>query len=256
MHHKSTNNSGTQETSEAATSSGNSEMLERLSLQERLIEAIAHDVRSPLISMKAMKESMENGMLREIPSLWSENFSELDELLERIDSILESTAVLHLDEQTYPLQVIAASDFLYPTPIYLSRLAAARQVSLALELEEDVLVLANQRLMRLVMRILNDALTKLVSANNTITTKLSLSSNVAYLCISCTGLQICDELVSWVSRGQLPPDDIGLGFTLHLAWHFMRYLGGSLSVEHDETGVLVQLELPRFISDERSNYIP
>ncbi|WP_319757037.1 hypothetical protein [uncultured Sphaerochaeta sp.] len=241
------------EASSSSAEKSYQDLLERSTLQQGLLEAIAHDLRSPLVSISAMRELFASGVAEKSPELWERSEAELDFVFEWFDTLLGNIAVLHLEEATYPLNVIDASSVIQSAPAYLERYAEARSITFYTSIDENALVRANEHLLAQVLKCIWECLLKGAAPEGNIVTKLFIEPSYAHYQITCDSLCIPRNVIDQLHRGDLFPSSQRFYFYLSLARKIVYYQRGSLSVEEGDGGTLmISILIPRFLSEERS----
>jgi signal transduction histidine kinase len=126
--------------------------------RRHLVAWISHDLRSPLVRMKAAAESIEDGVTTDLPRFTTQIRSDVDQLTEMVDDLFDLSRIqsgtLRLNPQT-----LAIGDLISDTVASLELLAEKHGIALTASHIEPVYVHVDERLMsRVFTNILSNAI--------------------------------------------------------------------------------------------------
>jgi signal transduction histidine kinase len=219
------------------------------SMRRDLITTVSHDLRTPLASLRAMVEAIDDGVVADPPSLQRyahEMRRSVRQLSEMVDDLFELT---QLDAGAIEAETQRAS---------LPEIVSSAMASIELQAEEKGLhlvsalddvegVTCSPRVARVLQNLLVNAV-RHTPADGTVRLEASRRGDLLQLAVQDTGEGIAaedlDRIFDPFFRGDPARSGPGAGLGLALAKRIVEALGGHISAETTGPGARFALELP------------
>ncbi|MCB0497288.1 MAG: tetratricopeptide repeat-containing sensor histidine kinase [Cyclobacteriaceae bacterium] len=236
------------------------EELERLnSTKDRFFSIISHDLRGPVNAFKGLssilKLDLEEGKLDEIPAIVERIETSASQLSFLLNNLLD-WAVNQQGQFPFMPEKIELLKLIKDVSAVSQNMADSKEISLNVEIDKDITVLADRNSVRAIVRnLVNNAL-KFTKNGGSITIAASGSDGKALISISDSGIGIPPEKMKSLfqlnggkstvgTRGEK-----GLGLGLRLVYEFAQMNNGIVSVESREgLGTTFKVLLPLYSSD-------
>ncbi len=221
-----------------------------------VIEVLSHDLRSPLVMMKHLRQLMGTGGLRENQELLDKGGDELDGLIERADSLLGNLEAL-AGKHDYVIEDISLASVFRSLDDSIRRSAAKKGVICDLHLDRDVWVASHTGMLRSVLKnVIENGIAYSVPQE---TVEVSVHENTKQVTIEVGNRASVDEEVMrafqegrWGVTRKGTAGESGPGLGLLAGRRFMQWMNGDLSISTDEThGTRVTLTLNRSAEKEK-----
>jgi signal transduction histidine kinase len=207
-------------------------------MRRDLITAVSHDLRTPLASLRAMVEAIDEGVVEDLPSLkryLREMRASIDALVELVNDLFE---FVQIDTDT----IRSSSERARLEDIVGSALAAcamqAHQAGVDVNLRLDGVVGegCSPRLMRVVQNLLQNAI-RHTPPDGTVTIEARRSGEALELVVADTGegipSQHLDRIFEPFFKGDEARSSSGSGLGLALAKRIVEAMGGRIEVESE-----------------------
>ncbi|MEX0647259.1 MAG: tetratricopeptide repeat-containing sensor histidine kinase [Balneolaceae bacterium] len=220
--------------------------------KDKLFAIIAHDLRSPLISMHGILYLIKNSALskeeikklaQELEATVQENMDAMEDLLAWAKEQLSGVSVEIDEVNVYELteEVFSRQSFI----------AAKKGIALKSNIAENQYVLADRNALELVLRNLVNNGIKFSNSRGLIRVESKTNGQMISIMVKDTGIGIPAEAAdkifdskSWTRKGT--GNEKGTGFGLSLAKEFMKKMNGSIRFESREgKGTTFFIELPK-----------
>lgn len=218
--------------------------------RRRLVASISHDLRSPLARLRAISESIEDGVTVDLDKYLGRIRSDTERLSEMVDDLFELSRIQEDMLRLTPRHV-ALGDLVSDAVAALDMVAADRPATLAATTIEPVVVSVDERAMT---RVLNNLLVNAIRcspANSTVSVSVRAADGGAAVSVvdECGGIPQEDiPLVfdtGW--RGQTERDtggDQGAGLGLAIVHGIVQAHQGRVSVRNVPGGCCFDVWLP------------
>ncbi len=223
--------------------------------KDKMLSIIAHDVRSPLASVKQIVDMLANewkiydpevitDLLNSLRTSTNDTFNLLENLLGWARS--QDKEIVFHPRKNNLVEIINETLLLIKNP------AAAKQISVTTKLTPKETALFDLQMVRLVLRNLLSNAVKFTPQKGTITVALSSNQSSVEVTISDSGVGMDQETLKKVFDSQFhyttlgTMDERGSGLGLKLAYEFISLNGGKLWAESTpEVGTTVHFTLPK-----------
>ncbi|MEU6128246.1 HAMP domain-containing sensor histidine kinase [Saccharopolyspora sp. NPDC047091] len=217
--------------------------------RRQLVAWISHDLRSPLARLRAMTESLEDGVADDVPGYCRKIRGDADRLTGMVDDLFELSQ-LQAGTLRLTLREVALDDLLSDVVAGLDVLADQRSIRLRPNRVEPVTAAVDERTMT---RVFNNLLMNAMQygpANTTVSIDVLAEHGWAMVWISdqCGGIppenlsSVFD--VGWRGRQRAPGAERGGGLGLSIAQGVVRAHGGNVSVRNVPGGCRFEVRLP------------
>ncbi len=226
-------------------------------LKGLLIDVISHDVRSPLILMKGLRQLMASGVVQQNPALWTRGGEDLDALIDRADSLIANLLALSEsfnDWESYPLRPVALSDLMPQLHDAVRRLRSRKQVDFVCQVEDAPAVTAHPSLLKAVLQNVFENAVKYSPPGHTVHVDARASAGVLQLSVENRGEPIDPKALEAFQNGMWgvtcmgSAGEKGPGIGVYASARFMKKMGGSLQIIALDDGTRAVLTLS--VSDE------
>ena len=218
-----------------------------------LIEVISHDVRSPLILMKGLRQLMASGIARENSGVWKRGGEDLDSLIDRADSLIANLLALSesfSEWETYHLQTLSLSGVLSQLQDSIKRLTSRKQVSCVYDIEEHLEFAAHPALVKSVLHNVLENAVKYSAPGQTVHFLGRSAAPAVQIVVENRGEPIDPEALQAFEEGRWgvtrmgSAGEKGPGIGLYASALFMRKMDGSMEITALEQGTRVVLSFP------------
>jgi two-component system NtrC family sensor kinase len=230
--------------------------------KDRFFSIVSHDLRGPVNAFNGISELIkyyiahnEMGQLREVSEYIDKSARQLSTLL---DNLLDWSVK---QQGTFPFR----PEMLYLNPLLqeitdMFRIAAhAKNITLNLDLDEEINVWADRNsLLTIIRNLLNNAL-KFTQSNGLVTLSAYTEKGFVHINVIDTGVGIPEDkleslfLLKDKIIGLGTAGEKGLGIGLSLAFEFAEMNGGSIIVNSEEgIGSIFTLKMPLNGTDQRN----
>lgn len=218
-----------------------------------LIEVISHDVRSPLILMKGLRQLMASGIAREDSGVWKRGGEDLDSLIDRADSLIANLLALSesfSEWETYHLGTLTLSEVLSQLHDPIKRLASRKQVACTYDIEEHLEVAAHPALLKSVFRNVIENAVKYSIPGQAVHILGRRAASEVQIVVENRGEPIDSEALRAFEEGRWgvtrmgSAGEKGPGIGLYASALFMKKMTGSMDITALEQGTRVVLSLP------------
>lgn len=215
-----------------------------------LITTISHDLRTPLASLRAMVEAVDDGVVDDTPSLRryaGEMRRSLEQLATMVDDLFELT---QLDAASIQAETRRArlDEVVRSAVVAVELLAADKGLALVQDLGRAEDVACSPRVARVLQNLLANAV-RHTPADGTVTIEAGRDGDLLHLSVEDTGEGMAPEDLSRVFEPFFRVDPArsgpGAGLGLALAKRIVEALGGRISAEsRPQAGSRFHVELP------------
>ncbi len=211
--------------------------------KDRLYSVIAHDIKSPFANISMLISTLAEGYL-------DAGSDEYNEILQSINSSTQETYSLLTNllqwtrSQTGDLEVspeqITIQELVANTLRFLEPQAEKKEISLEHKLEENLIMFADQNMMRSVLQNLVNNAIKFTRTGGIITIEAAQTDSLVKIKIIDNGIGIPQANMKklFIDEGQVTTrgtnDEKGSGLGLLLVKEFVQKNGGTISVESKE----------------------
>jgi len=235
----------------------NSKLIEVISTNGKFLSIIAHDLRSPFISiigvMELLKASLKEFNKDEIEEYINLLYDSSNNTLLLLDNLLK-WAIAQNDEKTFKPVNINLNDLLLEEIENLKILAQQKQITLIQTIESDLNVTADLQMVRTILRNLICNAIKYTNGYGKIIISASGNKKLVEVAITDNGIGISDEdkkKLFKVEKLHSTPGthkERGTGLGLLLCKEFVELHGGSLLLESEAgKGSRFAFTLPQII---------
>jgi len=220
------------------------ESLEQLSqvnqLKSMLIEIMAHDLRSPLVSMKSMQQLMSTNAVFKDDPMWNQMNTELDVLIDRANSLLTNLLALSIlsdAKQRYPITALDVQMLLDTGVKSVQRHAAQKSIQLVIKIEDNVLISVNEFLAGVALRNILENAIKYSPKYEVVHLNVSIQPETVQITVKNGGVPIGLEALKAFSEGRWgvhtsgTAGEKGPGLGLFATKKFLEYVGGEVVLE-------------------------
>jgi signal transduction histidine kinase len=218
--------------------------------RRRLVAWISHDLRSPLARLRAMTESMEDGVATDLPDYCKKIRSDANRLTEMVDDLFELSRIQSGTLRLSPRNV-ALDDLVSDAVAGLDVLAGNRGVRLRANRIDPVAACVDDRVMT---RVFNNLLVNAIQyspANGTVTVDVRAAGDWGVVSVAdeCGGIpeQNLASVFDMGWRGSAersPGANQGAGLGLAIVHGIVQAHQGSVSVHNVPGGCCFEVRLP------------
>lgn len=222
--------------------------------KDRLYSVIAHDIKSPFANISMLISTLAEGYL-------DAGSEEYNEILQSINSSTQETYALLTNllqwtrSQTGDLEIspepITVEELVANTFRFLEPQAEKKEIDLEHKLEENLVMFADQNMMRSVLQNLVNNAIKFTRTGGKITVEAAQTDGRVTIKVTDNGIGIPQANLKklFVDEGQVTTrgtnDEKGSGLGLLLVKEFIQKNGGTISVESEEgAGTAFIISLP------------
>lgn len=217
--------------------------------RRQLVAWISHDLRSPLARLRAMTESLEDGVADDLPHYCSKIRGDADRLTGMVDDLFELSR-LQSGTLRLTLREVALDDLVSDVVAGLDVLAGQRSIRLWPNRIEPVTAAVDDRMMT---RVFNNLLVNAMQygpANTTVSLDVLADRGWALVWISdqCGGIppenlrSVFD--VGWRGAQRAPGTERGGGLGLSIVQGVVQAHGGTVAVRNVSGGCRFEVRLP------------
>ncbi|WP_332446260.1 sensor histidine kinase [Sphaerochaeta sp.] len=215
-------------------------LLEVNRLKSMVIGIMAHDLRSPLVAMKSMRQLMNTSIGTQNPEFWKQTDLELDALIDRADGLINnllSLSVVSEKSHAYPINAIDVESILQAIPKAVQHNAVHKGVHLVYQVEDNALVVGNLNLCTIALRNILENAIKYSQKGQKVELRISIKPDTVWFEVLDEGTTIGKDALSalsedrWGSKTLGTSGEKGPGLGLYATKKFLLYQGGSLHVE-------------------------
>lgn len=222
--------------------------------KDKLFSIIAHDLKSPLSSLKGLLQFAEEHLESYTPDKLREMIvmqrTSIEHLLKLIDNLLTwsrlQRGILDYFPQRFPLeQAIRRNLELF------RHVAAQKQVTMNSTVSQQVIVYADYNMVDTVIRNLLSNALKFTKSGGQVTISADMQATCVTTAVADTGIGIEPDLLPLLFRGDAPPKRLGTqhekgtGLGLMLCKELVERNGGSVSVTSEAgQGAIFTFTLP------------
>jgi len=202
-----------------------------------VMQILSHDLRSPLVAMKAMKQLFQPNGVQKTPMLWEEASEELDELVDRSDMLINHLLLLADVPLSYPVTPIDSDTIIHALPPSLLRYAQRKGVKLTFEPEDCTLVSANMTLLVGALRIVVDNAIKFSYEGGSVVVQVIIQRQTVMFAVNDDGIGFDEasmhafEADTWGVKHVGTAGEKGPGLGLYVARRCMMHMEGMLKIE-------------------------
>ncbi|HSH51125.1 MAG TPA: tetratricopeptide repeat-containing sensor histidine kinase [Bacteroidales bacterium] len=233
----------------------NSELLEANKTKDKLFQIIAHDLRSPLISIDSISQLIpiwiEEKDYDSLKKLSNTLELSVANLLTLIDNLL-NWALSQRGRFPYKPQMINIKDLVVEAFAVYQSAAELKMISLINEVKEDVFVFADKNMIHTVLRnLLNNAI-KFTPDGGTVMAGLSVKSDMAEISVEDTGVGIDEKYKEEVfeiahGNGNGTKGETGKGLGLFFCKEFVKINRGDIFIDSKiNQGTTITFTLPLY----------
>jgi len=214
-------------------------LLEELnSIKDRLFSIISHDLRAPLGSLKGLLTLLNDKTLSEaqVTALFPKLSQDVGYTSDLLDSLLHWAKSqlhgIHTKPKKIGLKNLVAENF-----SLLGSVAEQKNIELQNEIQENVLVLADEDMTRTILRNLISNALKFTKANGHIRVSTQTLREGIEVTIEDTGVGMSQEVISQLFKGNITTrgtkNEKGTGLGLMLVKDFVEKNNGAIRVESE-----------------------
>ncbi len=214
-----------------------------------LITAVSHDLRTPLASLRAMVEAIEDGVVDDLPTLQryvGQMHRSVDQLVTMVDDLFElvqlDAGVIQAEERH-----VALTDAVTSAVSTVASSAQAKGLRLETELVGVSGVTCSPHLVRVLQNLLTNAV-RHTPTDGTIRLEARRSGDALQLCVADTGIGVAPEDVTRIFEPFYRSDPArsgpGSGLGLTLAKRIVESLGGKIAAVDAGRGARFEIAIP------------
>ena len=233
----------------------NNELLEANKTKDKLFQIIAHDLRSPLISIDSIAQLIpiwiEEQDYDSLKKLSNNLELSVTNLLTLIDNLL-NWALSQQGRFPYKPQMINIKDLVVEALTIYQSAAELKNIKLVNEVKEDIFVFADKNMIHTVLRnLLNNAI-KFTPEGGTVKVELSVKSDVAEISVEDTGVGIEEKYKEEVfeiahGNGNGTKGETGKGLGLFFCKEFVKINRGDIFIDSKiNQGTTITFTLPLY----------
>ncbi len=218
-----------------------------------LIEVLSHDLKSPLMLMRSMVHA------GSASSLGGEGAAELDDLIDRSDSLIGNIAALEdtVDlRREYPFDTVSLVDIYGTFSGHFMRYAASKDVRLTVSFDEGAALYVNADLCARVLYNVIENAVKYSPSGTEVKVMQQVSDEKVSIIVEDEGFGIDDDALAAFVKGKWgitkmgTAGESGPGIALYASKKFLEWMGGEMMVERKEgvgtrVSVIVRRAFPR-----------
>jgi signal transduction histidine kinase len=218
--------------------------------RRRLVAWISHDLRTPLARLRAMTESLEDGVVADPARYYSAIHADVDTLTHMVDELFDLSRI-----QAGTLQLVRTEvtldDLVSDAVAGLRVLAAEAGVALTARHQEPVEVSVDSREMsRVLTNLLSNAIRHTPSTGTvTVDTRTDGAHAVAAICDGCGGIPAAELAAvfeaGWHGSGGRPGEAIRGGLGLAIVRGIVTTHGGTVTAQNIDGGCCFEIRIPR-----------
>ena len=220
-------------------------------MRRDLITAVSHDLRTPLASLRAMVEALDEGVIEDAPTVRryvGEMRRSVDQLVSMVDDLFELTQLdaKAIDEETTRARL---DDVVRSALASVEPAAGLKGLEIVSDLEGAAGATCSPRLVRVLQNLLVNAV-RHTPPDGTVRIEAVRNEGGLMVAVEDTGEGIAPEDLPHVFeplfRGDPARQGAGAGLGLALAQRIVEAMGGSIAAESLPTaGARFAIELPR-----------
>ena len=219
------------------------------STRRDLITAVSHDLRTPLASLRAMVEAIDEGVVVDAPTVQhyiGEMRRSVDQLVTMVSDLFE---LVQLDAGAIEVEGrrVALEDVVGSAVATIAVSAREKGLRLETDLVGVSGVTCSPRLVRVMQNLLTNAV-RHTPADGTVRVNARRTSETLVISVSDTGIGIAPEETSKIFepfyRGDPARSGAGSGLGLTLAKRIVEGLGGMISAVDVDEGARLQIAIP------------
>ena len=220
----------------------NEKLAETNRLQSMVIQVMAHDLRSPLVAIKAMKEIFNPTRGDQNIGLWQSASDELDDLIDRSEGLINNLMMLAGDKDSFKLSPIDNDVMINHPPPTLLRAAQKKNIRLDCTIQDKVLIMGNKHLLGNAIRNITENAVKFSHAGQAVHLSIEVNKFEVLYILEDEGIGIDDAALQALEEGRWgvtrmgTAGEKGVGMGLYATKLFMLAQGGSLEVARRESG--------------------
>ncbi|MFP4023966.1 MAG: ATP-binding protein [Thiohalospira sp.] len=233
----------------------NNELLEANKTKDKLFQIIAHDLRSPLISIDSISqlipiwiEEQDYGSLKKLSKTLELSVTNL---LTLIDNLL-NWALSQQGRFPYKPQMINVKELVNDALALYQSAAELKNIKLINEVKKDVLIFADKNMVHTVLRnLLNNAI-KFTQDGGKVVVDISVQSNMAEISVKDTGIGIDEKYKEKVfeiahGNGNGTKGESGKGLGLFFCKEFVKINRGEIFMDSKKNkGTTITFTLPLY----------
>lgn len=243
------------EDSQKLISLRNEELSQTISLKDKLLSVIGHDIKNALVPVVGISELL-YGRFDQLDAdkklQYAKLLSDGSRRLSNEFSNLLEWASSHSSKITHSPVSVAAKTLMLETAALHANAAAEKQISVTVLCPDTLNVYADPRMLSTVLRNLIGNAVKFTPKGGTVTVVAEATGRSTALCsVTDTGLGFSPErLNAFIEKGQLDSTlgtdkEKGSGLGLRLCKEFIRINGGEMSIDSKEgIGTRIQFHIP------------
>lgn len=233
----------------------NNELLEANKTKDKLFQIIAHDLRSPLISIDSISQLIpiwiEEQDYDSLKKLSKTLELSVTNLLTLIDNLL-NWALSQQGRFPYKPQMISVNELTTDALALYQSAAELKNIKLINEVKEDVLIFADKNMIHTVLRnLLNNAI-KFTPDGGKVVVDISVQSNIAEISVKDTGIGIEEKYKEKVfeiahDNGNGTKGESGKGLGLFFCKEFVKINRGEIFMDSKKNkGTTITFTLPLY----------
>lgn len=212
------------------------ELMRQCALKDRLLSIVAHDVRSPLYSLKSLLDLLANQKIDQ--KEFQRMVALLDNQIKHLDQFTENILKWTHNNST-EIKPKFAQSLLRPlvkeTVELLSNMAERKGIYIYFDIAESTVVFADEEMLKLVLRNLIMNAIKFCYPNDNIYITAKNQNEWVSISVSDTGQGISDDKIpslfkSAHSTTRGTKNEVGVGLGLTLCRDFVEKMGGNIHV--------------------------
>lgn len=223
----------------------NDQLKESNGFKDKLFSIIAHDMRSPISSLKGVLQLVDRDMLdtEQLNDFLVRIRKNTEQVQKTMDNLL-NWSISQMGMQRYQPEVIEIKSFLLDHLAIYETLAVNKEIRTLVYCPEDAKVFADRNQLSLIVRNLIDNAIKFTPRLGAIKIDLKLLSNFAHVCIANSGKPISADTIAKIlgndknilSNSYGTAEEKGTGLGLQLCKEFIGNMNSELKIESSEEG--------------------
>jgi signal transduction histidine kinase len=233
----------------------NDKLKESNEFKDKLFSIIAHDMRTPLSSLKGVLQLVEENVLdaEQLNDFLVQIRKNTEQVQQTMDNLL-NWAISQMNMQRYEPESINLKAFVCEHLAIYEHLAKNKEITTYIDCPNEIIVYADKNQLSLIVRNLIDNAIKFTLLKGTIHIDLKIINNRAHFCISNTGKPLSAQAIAKILDAETlttsygTAEEKGTGLGLQLCKEFIKNMNSSLKIESSDlengTNIKFSFEIP------------
>ncbi len=209
-------------------------------LKTMVLSVISRYERAPLAMLKGLNQLMCSPRVHKDPEQIAQVYDEIDRLIDRNEILIANLLpldIMHRSKGAYSVSAVDCSEIISSLSVPLKRLAFKKRVRLQINVDDDVLVLANRDLLRNALHNIAENAIRFSPPGAVVSVRQTIGDADVSIVVNDEGVGIDADSVTFFENGQWGNSRMGTsgesgpGIGLYATKKFMQWIGGSIHVE-------------------------